>query len=165
MRNNQTGILAVVAAAILAAARQRGATISDWYLNDSDYDVYAEISRSLCGDATMKICGASIHRSASAPELRLDSGGPMVRGRPQSPWLTADLENKLLPKDAFRIQDIDRGPPAFETDYVAKVLWSALAASSCHNCIQRVRGAKSLWLREAAPWPAPPKRVQPTATR
>jgi CHASE2 domain-containing sensor protein len=67
MRNNKVSILADIASAILAATRERRATINDWYLSDSDYDVYAQASRALCGGTTMKICGASIHRLSSAP--------------------------------------------------------------------------------------------------
>ena len=46
MRNNKVSILADIASAILAATRERRATINNWYLSDSDYDVYAQASRS-----------------------------------------------------------------------------------------------------------------------
>lgn len=77
MRNSKVSILADIAAAILAATRQRRATVSDWYLSDSEYEVYAEASRNLCGDTTMKICGASIHRlSSAATSLRIPDENP-----------------------------------------------------------------------------------------
>jgi hypothetical protein len=73
MRNSQVNILAVIATAILRASRQRGATVRDWYISDCDYEVFAETAQNLCGDTTMKICGASIHRSSSVPDLPHDN--------------------------------------------------------------------------------------------
>jgi hypothetical protein len=73
MRNNQINILAAIATAILRASRQRGATVRDWYVSDSDYEVYAETAQNLCGDTTMKICGASIRRSSSVPDFLDDT--------------------------------------------------------------------------------------------
>ena len=61
--------LSTIAQAILAAARERGAAVHDWYLDDAEYDEFARTSQALCGHPTMKICGATIHRSSSVSDL------------------------------------------------------------------------------------------------
>jgi hypothetical protein len=50
-----------IASDILAAARAKGVTIKDWYLDDKDYEEYRKIAQQR-GQPKMKICGANIHR-------------------------------------------------------------------------------------------------------
>ena len=60
--------LSAIAQAILAAARERGAAVHDWYLDDAEYEEFARASQALCGHPTMKICGATIHRSSGGKD-------------------------------------------------------------------------------------------------
>ena len=69
MSDHRSAILGAIAQAILAAARERGETVQDWYLSDADYEEFVRASEALCGHPTMKICGATIHRAPNVKNL------------------------------------------------------------------------------------------------